>query len=117
MRSGWWLFLPLSFGGCSGGYPLEPTRCDDLCHVTQGQTCPEYYDPAACVVACERSDADAEPCRAAFDAVLTCFRDHPGAVEQRCASFESWEQQDCLAEEGQLAFCVGALNAPEDYGL
>lgn len=117
MRSGVWLLLPLSFGGCSGGYSLEPTRCDDLCHATQGQFCPDSYDPAACVVLCERNDLDAEPCWEAFDAVVACFRDTPGAAEQRCDYATPPEQMACVAEESALAFCVQAQQAPEDYGL
>ncbi|MDF3070823.1 MAG: hypothetical protein K0R38_6424 [Polyangiaceae bacterium] len=109
MRLGVWLLLPLSFGGCSGGYPLEPTPCDELCHVTKGNACPEDYRPAACVVTCEQGDFDAEPCRQLFDAVIACFRDSPGAAEQRCDYFTPYEQRACQAQQEAFGVCVSLV--------
>ncbi|RYZ04021.1 MAG: hypothetical protein EOO73_25545 [Myxococcales bacterium] len=107
MRSGvWLLILPLSFGGCSGGYPLEPTPCDELCHLTKGPGCAEDYQPAACVVSCEQSHFDAEPCRQLRDAMIACYRATPGAAEQRCDYWTPLEQHACAAEYGAFATCV-----------
>jgi hypothetical protein len=116
MRLGLWLLVPLGFSGCSGGYPLEPTPCDDLCHAIQGSGCPEDYQPAACVLSCESGDVDAPPCRQLFDAVIGCYRATPSAVQQRCDYWVPDEQRACSAEQTALAFCVGALSAPERYG-
>lgn len=115
MRLGVWLFLPLSFGGCSGGYPLEPTPCDDLCHVTKGTGCEDDYDPASCVVACERGDLDAAPCRQLFDGVLACYRENPSAVSERCDYWTPYEQRLCQVQSEALAFCVSVLGSPMQY--
>ncbi len=115
MRLGVWLLLPLSFGGCSGGYPLEPTRCDDLCRETQGPGCPEDYAPASCVVTCERSNLDLEQCRSFFDAVLTCYRSEPNARERRCDYFTPWDQRPCELEQQALAACVGFYGLQDGY--
>lgn len=106
MRLGVWLLLPLTFGACSGGYPLEPTPCDELCHATKGPGCAEDYEPAACVVTCERGNLDAEPCRPLFDAVVACYRDTPGAVEQRCDYWTPYEERACEPQQGALGTCV-----------
>lgn len=106
-----WLLLPLGFGGCSGGYPLEPTLCDDLCHVTKGPNCPDDYDPAGCVVACESANLAVEACRPFFDAVLECYRARPDALEKRCDYFTQWDQRPCEVEQQALAACV-SFQAP-----
>lgn len=88
MRSGVWLALlgfTLPLGSCSGGYPLPPTRCDEWCDVTRDGSCEEYYRPASCVVQCEEAELDREECSVMFDAALTCLRNHPRAIEERCA--------------------------------
>lgn len=111
MRLGVWLLLPLSFGGCSGGYPLEPTPCDELCHVTKGPGCAEDYSPAGCVVTCERSSLDIAACRPFFDAVVECYRAKPDAADKRCDYFTPWGQRPCDLEQQALAACV-SFQAP-----
>jgi hypothetical protein len=110
----WWL-LPLTFGGCSGGYPLEPTRCDELCHVTKGPGCARDYDPVSCVITCEQTNLDADACRAQLDSVVTCFRDVPGAVDQQCDYFLPDEMRSCRRERELLILCARALNLPDGY--
>jgi hypothetical protein len=114
MRVGWW-WLVLLLSGCSGGYPLEPTPCDDLCHVTQGPGCAADYEPASCVVTCERGDLDAPPCRSLFDGVIACFRENPRAAAQRCDYFTPYDQRDCQAQQEALAFCVNTHGVPDYY--
>lgn len=87
MRRGAWVLMiwyALGLGACSGGYPLPPTRCDDFCDVTKGIQCATYYDPASCVSQCEQADFDADTCGGEFDAVVTCFRKTPSALQQLC---------------------------------
>jgi hypothetical protein len=98
--------LTLPVQGCSGGYPLPPTRCDEWCHATKGQTCQDHYDPASCVASCENADLDSEACRAQFDAVITCFRNSPSALEQRCIYGDA--PDDCELESEALGLCLGA---------
>lgn len=95
--------------GCSGGYPLPPTRCDDYCDATKGQFCEAYYQPAQCVASCERMHFDAEACRAELDATVGCFRSTPGAVEAQCQF--TGQARPCDLESAALASCV-ALRAP-----
>jgi hypothetical protein len=115
MRLGRWLALmslalALPISACSGGYPLPPTLCDEWCDATKGGTCEEYYEPAGCVAECEREHLDHETCRATFDVALSCFRNSPHALEQRC----TYDQlpDDCADESTALIYCVGVLNAP-----
>ena len=103
MRSGAWLVLlglTLPLGSCSGGYPLPPTRCDEWCDVTKGAICQEYYNPASCVAQCEQARLDREECSVTFDSALSCFRNHPLALEQRCI-FDGMPD-DCQDEVIQL---------------
>lgn len=113
MRVGRWLTLvslavALPAPACSGDYPLPPTRCDEFCDVTKGGFCQEYYNPASCVANCESANTDAEGCRTAFDAVLSCFRTHPRALAQRCA-YDS-VPDDCESELTVLFACVSATS-------
>ncbi len=108
MRSGAWSLLvglALTVLGCSGGYPLPPTRCDEWCDGTKGVVCQDYYDPADCVASCEQGNLDAEACRAQFDLVLGCFRHSPNALKQRCAYDDV--PDDCENELELLVTCVG----------
>lgn len=116
MRLGVWLALlglTLPLGSCSGDYPLPPTRCDEWCHVTQGDMCEDYYNPASCVVQCEQAELDAEVCRALFDAALTCFRNSPNALAQRCVYNDM--PDDCENELQLLMACVGGYRY-DDFG-
>jgi hypothetical protein len=95
----------VTLSACSGGYPLPPTRCDELCEATKGDTCQEFYDPAGCVAGCERGkDAPAE-CRAQLDVVIGCFHEHPEALEERC-SFNLAAPPACTDERTQLVACA-----------
>lgn len=102
----------ITLGACSGGYPLPPTRCDELCEATKGDTCQEYYDPAGCVAGCERGkDAPAE-CRAQLDTVIGCFHEHPEALVQRC-SFNFEAAPACTDERTRLVACAHPEVFPE----
>ena len=110
MRLGVWLMsfgLAATVGACSGGYPLPPTRCDDWCDATKGMSCVDYYQPANCVSQCEQSNLDADECRTAFDAVITCFRTTPRAAKQLCA--DDGLPNPCGAQADALSGCVSAL--------
>lgn len=113
MRSGAWslvigLGLTLPVAGCSGGYPLPPTRCDEWCHTTKGAvggSCPDYYNPSSCVASCEQAEIDSEACRAEFDAVLGCYRGSPNVLKQHC--YYDTVPKDCDSEEQRLLTCAG----------
>lgn len=108
---GGWLWLmgaafALPVQACSGGYPLAPTPCDEWCDATKGGFCQEYYGPASCVAECEQNDMDMDACRPAFDAMISCFRHSPHALEQRCAYDDL--PDDCATESQWLGACVAA---------
>jgi hypothetical protein len=91
MRSGAWLWAILAVpaallaGACSGGYPLEPTQCDDWCDATRGAwECGGEYDPAGCVSQCEAQQLDNPACGAQYDAAVHCYRTTPGATDPAC---------------------------------
>jgi len=112
MRSGVWLVLcglalTLPVQGCSGGYPLPPTRCDEWCDVTKGATCQEWYNPASCVAQCEESKLSADECRVPFDLTLSCFRRSPNALAQRCAYDNV--PDDCETEAQAVWVCASGL--------
>lgn len=77
------LSLGFSLLGCQDGYPIAPTACDDWAETTKCMNCYDY-DPADCVSDCEEQELASAACRPQFDAALTCYRNTPGAVEQRC---------------------------------
>lgn len=111
MRSGGWLvlvnvLLALPLPACSGDYPLPPSKCDQWCDATKAGICSDYYDPAACVAACEDENLDTGPCLVPFDAVVKCFSNSPNALRQRCV----WDEQsdDCEAEVQALSECASA---------
>jgi hypothetical protein len=85
MRTGEWLWLPvaLAFSGCQGDYPLEPTPCDRYCHATHGLNC-YSYEPADCVLECERNDIDNAACLPALEATSACFDSTPDALAAVC---------------------------------
>jgi hypothetical protein len=92
MRSGAWLWAmlvpvpgALLSAACSGGYPLEPTRCDDWCDATQGAwECGGEYDPAGCVSQCEAQQLDRQECGTHYDDAVRCYRTTPGATNREC---------------------------------
>jgi hypothetical protein len=71
-------------GACSGGYPLEPTPCDDLCNAAGNVMSCAPSDPAGCVVACEAQHLGIEPCRGELQELLRCYRSSPTAVSDAC---------------------------------
>lgn len=117
MRSGAWLVvgglaLTLPIEGCSGGYPLPPTRCDEWCDATKGGYCQDYYLPASCVVECEQAHLSHEACKDQFDLALSCFRSSPRALKQRCV-YDN-QPDDCESEAQALTVCaVGTVSFPE----
>jgi hypothetical protein len=115
MRSGVWFGLALGLAGCSGGYPLEPTPCDELCHVSRGLSCPDDYDPAGCVATCESGNMDAVECRQPFDATVACYRRSPDAVAQQCDFYLPYMTRPCELEREALALCVSSVSA-SSYG-
>jgi hypothetical protein len=111
MRPGAWsivagLALALPLEGCSGGYPLPPTRCDEWCDVTRGAQCQDWYNPASCVAQCEEAHLSVPECSDQFDATLACFRRSPNALRQRC--FYDTTPDDCSNEVALLSSCSGA---------
>ena len=111
MRSGAWLVLlglalALPIEGCSGGYPLAPTKCDEWCSVTRGAQCKDYYSPASCVSDCEDANLSVDECSSLFEATLTCFRRSPNALIQRCIYDNV--PDDCSKEVEVLSSCSGA---------
>jgi hypothetical protein len=123
MRSGAWSWAVVALlgsGGCSGGYPLPPTRCDDWCDATKGLQC-EYYSPASCVSECESTHFDDPSCSAAMDAVLTCFNHTPGAAEEQCTyeldqTTGTYERRPCQSESEALGTCA-AVTFQGSYGF
>lgn len=109
MRSGAWLCFGLMacLLACSGDYPLAATPCDDYCHATKGLQC-DFYNPASCVAQCENDRKNAPACLEQLNAVVTCFRNDPSAVEQRCSfsNFGSGTVFACDLELGRLAECT-----------
>jgi hypothetical protein len=117
MRSGVWLwfFAGLAFSGCSGDYPLEPTACDAYCHATKDLQC-DFYNPASCVLQCERERKGDALCRAQLDATVRCFENTPGAVEARCRFYSyGLGELACGGELGALDECSTALRS-DDFG-
>ena len=119
MRAGVWLVIALGpwcqVAGCSGGYPLPPTPCDELCHVTQGIGCSEDYQPAACVLSCEQGKLYAEDCRPYFDAQLACFRENPGAIKNRCHFYPPGELGRCEPESEAFQRCLQARHSSSGF--
>ena len=111
MRLGSWVLAAVTAvtaaPGCSGGYSLPPTPCDEWCHATKGGSCPDYYNPASCVSTCESQPKDLAQCRPQLDAEIACFRTNPGAAEARCGFYDA--QLPCAAEAQVLATCLGAM--------
>ena len=96
-------------GACSGGYPLPPTRCDEFCDATKGFECEQFYGPAACVAQCEQNHTDTEACRPQFDAVVSCFRNKPGAVDALCVfSSDAFFSAPCRVEQDALSSCTSS---------
>lgn len=108
MRSGvrLWLAVGVWLPSCAGGYPLEPTQCDDYCHATKDLQC-DYYSPASCVVACEQQALSAPECATQMSAVLACFNGTPGAADSYCAFnyYGSGQMLPCAEQVGLLQVC------------
>ena len=120
MRVAAWLWLAtlgcwFPLGACSGDYPLPPTPCDDLCHVTQGLDCSDTYEPAVCVLSCERSHLDAEDCRPYFDQQLACLRQNPGASKDHCFFYSPTQLGRCALQIDAFQRCIQSLNL--SYGF
>lgn len=100
-----WFGLGVALVGCSGGYPLPPTRCDEWCDATKGGTCVEYYDPAGCVSSCEAARSSGGECAAEFDATIACYRRSPQAAALLC-DFSPTNDQPCQPEVFALGVCT-----------
>jgi hypothetical protein len=116
MRLGAWLCASVALlgGACSGGYPLEPTACDDWCNATKGRWidwCGDY-DPASCVSECEAQQLDHEECRPAYDAAAECYRTTPGATARRCYYDPN---RPCQTEVLTLMTCSGSYIQYDDF--
>jgi hypothetical protein len=119
MRSGAWLWVILPVpaallsGACSGGYPLEPTRCDDWCDATEGswEWCGNEYDPAGCVSQCEAQQLDRQECSVLFDEAVHCYRTVPGATSSVCSydPLTYMVVRPCQEETTLLMNCSGAF--------
>jgi len=108
-----WFGLGLALVGCSGGYPLPPTRCDEWCDATKGGSCVEYYDPAGCVSTCEAARRSGAECAAEFDATIACYRRNPQAEALLCDF--SLIDQPCQPEILALGVCTSpAVQTPPD---
>jgi hypothetical protein len=121
MRSGAWLWAiaavaaALLSGACSGGYPLEPTRCDDWCDATQGVwewSCGNEYDPAGCVSQCEAQRLGRKECSPYYESAVQCYRTTPGATDPVCYfgvdATGMPVQRPCASEVLMLMSCSGA---------
>jgi len=111
MRKGAWLgSVWVALAGCSGGYPLEPTLCDDWCHATHGMQC--GYEPAGCVSQCEESRSRSPyDCDAEILEVTACYQAHPEENATVC-SFDNY-QGACGSVRYALNDCIGG--APRGY--
>ena len=98
--------VALWLGACSGDYPLPPTACDEWCDATKGTSCPDSYDPAACVSHCEESRLIPPGCRTQLDALVRCFREHPSIPQMYCGP-PSLKATPCKDETDEFAFCAG----------
>ena len=122
MWRGVWLAVigcVLGVGACSGGYPLPPTRCDEFCQTTHGFQCETGYQPAGCVSICEQGNLDIEACDVQFQALLTCFRTTPGALDSLCfygsaLPYENVQPISCQAQRDLLGICIGAVQLGVD---
>lgn len=105
------LLLAAAIGACSGGYPLEPTPCDDWCHATQGgyAYCGGYYDPASCVSQCEEDGSGRPECSAQLEAATNCYRSDPAALSAQCDyDFDpNAPPEHCQLEAAALSLCAG----------
>jgi hypothetical protein len=100
------LLASAAAAACSGGYPLPPTRCDEWCDATKGGSCEAYYSPAGCVSGCEASHVGDDACVPAFDAVISCYKQHPDAVDDQCRGFIPGQPVQCITEKEQLSGCI-----------
>jgi hypothetical protein len=95
----------LAVAGCQDGYPIPATRCDHFCDLKQATEC-GAYNPAACVVGCERISGG-PACYDRFDELLSCLKEH----ERDLVCDFSGKAPACEAEQGRLAACA-SLHAP-----
>lgn len=105
-----WLGLP--FAACATecdqeDYPLDPTFCDDWCHVLLRPGCDQ--EPENCVRNCERSLAVGE-CFPLQEALLDCYHATP-ASEFTCSGqgFQATARPDelvCPSERDALIECA-----------
>ncbi len=94
-----------ALGACSGGYPLPPTACDEYCNATLGDYCPDYYDPAGCVSACEENHVAPPECRKELDVLINCYQQHPDETSARCR-FTPDRIAACATETYLLQTCA-----------
>jgi hypothetical protein len=94
---------------CQDGYPIPASQCDQWCDATKLFGC-QPYDPAGCVVSCNKSGGDAPECHAQLDAVLGCLGEHPlgglSCDDWFASSSTGAAPPPCFAEEQDFEACV-----------
>jgi hypothetical protein len=101
-----WTGLGLAAWACSGGYPLEPTPCDELCNTLQGNLYCFDYDPAGCVSQCEREGLSLPICHAALEQTLECYRNAPTELSEVCRQYPGDFPFGCQIPLGWLRSCA-----------
>ncbi|HKO49471.1 MAG TPA: hypothetical protein VJV79_17200 [Polyangiaceae bacterium] len=102
--------LTLTIAGCQDQYPIEATRCDYLCDLTEATFC-EDYNPAACVVGCEQN-LGGSACPELLDDFIRCLEMHES--ELTCGGFDDRTVPECKKALDAAGACgmVHARRAP-----
>ncbi|HWZ87229.1 MAG TPA: hypothetical protein VNW92_00215 [Polyangiaceae bacterium] len=109
---GWGLAALLGCGasfaaGCQDGYPIAATVCDDWCDQTRRVACGSY-DPAMCVMACERAGLSRTDCADSVQQALACLRGKTDA-ELACQAWAFTGPTPC-SEQQTTALACGSQN-------
>ena len=100
--------LSLVCAACQGGYPIAPTRCDELCNEGATQLPCQDEDPAGCVLFCQKLGGDALGCDTEFDALLACWQRTP--PEQRACGSQR-DGSACVNETNAYIGCSGSFSS------